>query len=347
MTDAAAPRSYRPGEWFGLFGDHATVLLPPSQKERVMALWALVDDGAGFDEVLDVLVSGGLSELPGFVLVGTDGGDTRVVIRGDARGRFTTASSTVEVTGAEAVTWAERTIPGVTGMRLVVDEGSGLGAPYPVGSGLVRVSEVVAPTGADPDRLPDTDGTESDLPLADTAPPGPIGPEPDLPPPPPVPPVGAPSGPPPPVVRDRPPEPAPEDHDGLTGIIPPVEAEPAPVVTPPVATLVFSHGERVDVDRAVLVGRAPEPRGTADDRPRLVSVPSPAREISSTHLEVRPGSGPNHGSAVVIDLGSTNGTVLVQPGMVPEELEPGVEIPLLPGAILDLGDGVTIQATNP
>ena len=51
------------------------------------------------------------------------------------------------------------------------------------------------------------------------------------------------------------------------------------------------------------------------DQPRLVTVPSPHQEISSTHLEVRPGSGADHGSAVVTDLGSTNGTVLAQPGL--------------------------------
>ena len=81
--------------------------------------------------------------------------------------------------------------------------------------------------------------------------------------------------------------------------------------------------------------------------PHLVPVPSPHHEISSTHLEVRPGSGADHGSAVVTDLGSTNGTLLVQPGMPPEDLKPGVGVQLLPGAVLDLGDGVVIQVVTP
>jgi hypothetical protein len=120
------------------------------------------------------------------------------------------------------------------------------------------------------------------------------------------------------------------------------------VVNRPVAKLVLSSGEKVEVDRAVLVGRAPEARRiAASEQPRLVTVPSPQQEISSTHLEVRPGSGADHGSAVVTDLGSTNGTVLVQPGLAPEDLQPGVPVQLLPGAILDLGDGITIQVTNP
>ncbi|WP_186347772.1 FHA domain-containing protein, partial [Nocardioides deserti] len=166
-----------------------------------------------------------------------------------------------------------------------------------------------------------------------------------------------------PPVPPPPPPPAPEasDHDGETraGALDPTpfERKPsgipgqpqAPAVTSrPVARLVISHGETVDVDRAVLVGRAPEARRfTSTEQPRLVTVPSPQQEISSTHLEVRPGSGADHGLAVVTDLGSTNGTVLVQPGLGPEDLQPGVAVQLIPGAVIDLGDGVTIQVARP
>jgi hypothetical protein len=45
-------------------------------------------------------------------------------------------------------------------------------------------------------------------------------------------------------------------------------------------------------------------------------------------------------------MGSTNGTVLVQPGLSPEDLQPGMPVQLLPGAVIDLGDGVTIHVTN-
>ena len=157
-----------------------------------------------------------------------------------------------------------------------------------------------------------------------------------------MPPVGVPSGPPPPIEHDG------NTQAGQLGEPASDEAEPPPVVTRPVARLVFSSGDDVDVDRAVLVGRAPEARRfTSGDQPSLVAVPSPAQEISSTHLEIRPGAGADHGSAVVTDLGSTNGTVLVQPGLPPEDLKPGIAVQLIPGAIIDLGDGVTIQVINP
>jgi hypothetical protein len=131
---------------------------------------------------------------------------------------------------------------------------------------------------------------------------------------------------------------------------PPVPGqEMAPdVVSQPVAALVFSTGEVVAVDRTVLVGRAPEARRFAShDQPHVVTVPSPQQEISSTHLEIRPGAGADHGAAIATDLGSTNGTVLALPGLDPEEMKPGIAVSLVPGTVLDLGDGVTIQVTHP
>ena len=361
MTDVTAARSYRPGQWFGIFGEHAEVLLPPSEKARVGTLWALVDDGAGFDVVLDALISEGLRDLPGFVLVATFDGETKVVIRGEARAWFTTGDGTVEVAGTDLTTWAERSFTGVTATRLVVGpqgEEVAEGGPLPIDNGLVRVSEVVAPIESSapaaapepvpvpvPGPTPEPEAEPTPEPEPESEPSPESVPEPVLPPTPPPPsPLGAPSGSPP------------IEHDGntQTGLIAEpdpgeanVDAEASPAVSRPVARLVFSSGENLEVDRAVLVGRAPEARRfTSGDQPQLVTVPSPAHEISSTHLEIRPGSGADHGSAVVTDLGSTNGTVLVQPGLPPEDLQAGIAVQLIPGAIIDLGDGVTIQVIN-
>ena len=123
---------------------------------------------------------------------------------------------------------------------------------------------------------------------------------------------------------------------------------PAPDVTSVVARLVISSGQTVDVDRATVIGRAPETKQySEEDPPRLVTVPSAHYEISSTHIEVRPGTGADHGTAVVTDLGSTNGTVVVQPGLGPQDLAPGEPVQLLPGALIDIGDGITIQVMQP
>lgn len=630
-----------PGTWFGIIGESATVLLPPSEKSRAGALWALVDDGAGFDEVLDALVATGLSSLPGFVLISgdvtPDGGSVRTVVRGPSVVSFEAGEGTVEVDGSSSKTWVERTLEGVTRMSVSLGEEGATGEPMTALGGLLRVSglevpppapesthddspasragfvaapvaveegaddSVDEPAPADPltDPLPeesyadsandldsaddldsaeeqgpdedepvaappslsvvppipvsgdlpgleadseadaesDSDsgadlGSDSELdedsesdepisvnrgdesgdasaprhddltepaeafempaasqdsddqdfpepasgsyvddyasdehaaavassfgpspispePAADvdasdvetevlqavdeeiydgpeaeaeaedepespqapafgppsmpppppltTPPPPPVEPPParfegapaeglieaapapndasmtDIPPAPPAPPAfPAPPVPPappaPPVApipetHDEPvweePNPDEDDHDGLTRIgvgedlnagLAGIPGQPeAPKVTAyPVARLEFSSGDRVEVDRVVLVGRAPEAsRFTPTEQPMLVTVPSPHQEISSTHCEIRPGAGVDHGAAVVTDLGSTNGTVLVQPGLGPEDLRPGVPVQLMPGAVIDLGDSLTIRVTNP
>lgn len=342
--------SYRPGAWFGIFGENATVVLPSSEKHRVAALWELVDDGAGFDEVLDALIASGLRDLPGFVLISFTGSATQVVLRGAARATFTAAGETVEVEGAAATTWVERSLSDVTRTEITLDADEVEGENLTIGSGLVRLARVesppyvdrveqpeveqprVAPEPVEPERSLANEllGAPTEQFTVEPAPEGSPGPQADL------------------------------DHDGLTRTgawdspqfareQPGIPGQPqAPDVTArPVARLVFSSGETIDVDRAILVGRAPEARRSTTDQPRLVSVPSPHQEISSTHLEIRPGSGADHGTAVVTDLGSTNGTVLVQPGLPPEDLPPGIAVQLLPGAIIDLGDGVTVQVTIP
>ena len=230
-------------------------------------------------------------------------------------------------------------MPGVTGLRLSVAEGDGEGPAYTLGSGLVRASSVVQPA---PEAAADTGPLVAASapapepyvgdPLTDQIPAQPIEP---------AAPTSGPAAYVPPVPEVVPPaEPgAPAPASGIHA------AEPA-VASTPVARLVFSTGEVVDVDRPVVVGRAPRLRGDGDDETRLVTVPSPHQEISSTHLEIRPGSAADQGSAVVTDLGSTNGTLVVQPGLPAEDLQPGIAVQLLPGAIVDLGEGVTIQVAG-
>lgn len=310
-------RSYRPGSWFAILGERTTVLLPPGEGARVPGLWRLVDDGAGFDEVLDALIAQGLRGLAGFVLLAEDDGAVRIVVRGAARARLSGAGGEVEVAGSLGSTWVERTVPGVTRLRVDVpgeaDEGIGGQADgLRVDGGLVRVSRI-------------------DQPPADAPAPGPA--EPAVP--------SGPAGPSGPAYDD-----AETQAISLADLPDRRATERLAQDGPPrpVARLHFSTGERVDVDRVVLVGRAPEARRfAAGEQPRLVSVDSPHQEVSSTHLEVRPGTGPDAGVAVLTDLGSTNGTWLLQPGEEAEELRAGLAERLRPGAVIDLGDGVTIR----
>ena len=61
------------------------------------------------------------------------------------------------------------------------------------------------------------------------------------------------------------------------------------MVSAPVATLVFSTGDVVEVDRAVLVGRAPEARRYAShEQPRTVATTTPTTLASWAYDTLRP-----------------------------------------------------------
>ncbi|NYF10367.1 hypothetical protein HDC94_001523 [Leifsonia sp. AK011] len=99
-------------------------------------------------------------------------------------------------------------------------------------------------------------------------------------------------------------------------------------------------GHLVALDVPCYIGRNPHPpRISRETAPRLVRVPSPAREVSSTHLEVR-----EVGTAVVVtDLRSTNGTSVLTPGSSPRTLRQGESIVVPAGTLLDLGDDNVLQ----
>ncbi len=385
--DATHTRTFTAGDWYAVVGDQVTALLPADARARVAGLWDLADGGASFEEVLDGLLADGLSNLSGFALVGHGDRTRVLVrgavtatfrtpegyvvlehepdvlwvdrtLDGVTGGRISVGDSTDQpglalvagVTRASAVQFGE-----VGG----ADAGAPVAEPAPA----VVVADVAEETA--PFEAERSEPTPE--PVVEPEPEPVVEPEPEPEPlPEPSEPLtfGAPSGDDPtptgeqPAVTDDAPYPG-NDHDGQTTVGPPVEEfvrpsvgipgqELAPaVVAHPVAKLIFSTGDVVDVDRVILVGRAPEARRFASsDQPHLVTVSSPNHEISSTHLEIRPGAGADHGMAVVTDMGSTNGTVLVQPGLPPEDLQAGIAVSLIPGAILDLGDGVTIQTTN-
>ena len=104
------------------------------------------------------------------------------------------------------------------------------------------------------------------------------------------------------------------------------------------ARIVLSTGLVVGLDRPVLIGRAPQVTRVANrELPRLVTVPSPQHDISRTHAEVR-----QEGDQVlVVDLESTNGVLVQQPGIGARRLHPGEPGVVACGEVVDLGDGVT------
>ena len=113
---------------------------------------------------------------------------------------------------------------------------------------------------------------------------------------------------------------------------------------PVLAVLRASDGSTAELDRPVLIGRAPSADPSDSRVSRLMTVPSPNHDISRTHLEVVG----EDWQIVVTDLNSTNGTVLIRPGAVDrQQLAPGEPVTVQVGSVMELGDGVSVLIDFP
>jgi hypothetical protein len=143
--------------------------------------------------------------------------------------------------------------------------------------------------------------------------------------------------PPPALVEPPAPEPRPLPVAPPAG--PPADAEPAPAGAPGFRLLLLD-GTELPVDRPIYVGRRPSPpRIHTGPAPRLVTLRSPARELSATHLELRVVGG----ALVATDMRSTNGTVVGLPGSAPRTLIRGESAVVVPGTRIDLGEGAVLD----
>jgi hypothetical protein len=125
----------------------------------------------------------------------------------------------------------------------------------------------------------------------------------------------------------------------------PVAAQgPQFVAYPILAVLRVSDGTSAELDRPILIGRAPSTDRSNSRAPRLMTVPSPNHDISRAHLEVAP----DGWQILVTDLNSTNGTILVRPGGGDrQQLTPGEPVPVQVGSVIELGDGVSVLIDFP
>lgn len=114
--------------------------------------------------------------------------------------------------------------------------------------------------------------------------------------------------------------------------------------TRPVYRARLADGREVPIDGTVYVGRRPSiPRIHTGPDPRLVKLPSPGRELSATHLELRLVGG----ALVATDMRSTNGTILRLPGTAPRTLIRGESAVIVAGTRIDLGEDAVIDILPP
>jgi hypothetical protein len=116
--------------------------------------------------------------------------------------------------------------------------------------------------------------------------------------------------------------------------------DPFVTARPVLGALRFSTGDVVSLDRGVVMGRAPRMPDVNDpQRPHVVQLASPSDEISRTHLEVRL----DGWHVIVVDLGSTNGTMVTPPGQDTTKLRENDPLVIEPGTVVSLADEVSFE----
>lgn len=112
------------------------------------------------------------------------------------------------------------------------------------------------------------------------------------------------------------------------------------VPRPSLGQIVLSTGEEVALDQDIIIGRRPRSSAGVGRQPaRLVIVPSPRKQISRSHCELRI----DDWDVRLHDLGSNNGTYLTRPGQAPVRLDENVPTVLKPGDVVELGEEVSFR----
>jgi hypothetical protein len=114
------------------------------------------------------------------------------------------------------------------------------------------------------------------------------------------------------------------------------------VPRPVLGVLRLSLGDVIALDRGVVMGRSPRTDFTGldgEERPHVVKLPSADGDISRTHLRITL----DGWHVLVTDLNSTNGTLLTLPGHEPQQLRPGEPVPMQPGTVVTLAEGIDFR----
>jgi hypothetical protein len=126
------------------------------------------------------------------------------------------------------------------------------------------------------------------------------------------------------------------------GAAEPVVPEGAAEPVAPAQVLVGIRGQDpVSLDAPAVFGRRPAETRRSEAPSMLITVVSPNREVSASHVRIE-----RAGAVVVVtDLRSRNGTVVTAEGGRPRRLRPG-EAVVVPGeAAVEIGDGTIIDIT--
>ncbi|WP_026424754.1 FHA domain-containing protein [Actinokineospora inagensis] len=358
---------YRPGGWVAVTGPRTWLLVAADAAAPLVArCWELARAGADEVELVGAIAADGLRAVRDFAVAGFAEGAGQVIVRGAARVELTgTDGSTRVVTAEHVSTWVETRLDRST-VRLVLGGPVTEGSALPLDSGVVRaggldielaqalvpaepaeaVQAVAAPVVVSPaavavtvpettklpvdertTHLPAEGTTEvithlawavAEDPGATRARPATAA-APTL-----VPAIRCDSGHwnPPHAVACR-----------VCGAgVPP--QQPVDIPRPTLGALRLSSGDLVQLDRGVLLGRAPDVGSDQSVRPHVVRLRSPDGDISRNHVEIRLLGW----QVFAVDLGSRNGTVVAPPADLPFDLVAYQPVEIVPGTVVSLAD---------
>lgn len=266
------------------------------------SLWnMLADPEATLADVLSVLAAAPPSDLADMAvieLIDVPSKSVSVAVRGAARVELDGAGDAVDG-GRGAGAWSRGGAHEVSGMTLRLASAGGSVGTLPLARGVVRSDRL---DWGPPPSPPEQTHTPEQAPAAEEV----------------DPPLAT-------VRRERLPqaEPLIDDRTELS--------RSARRRRPPV--LRIGNERPVDLTLPVVLGRSPRP--ARHPGARLVTVPSPHREISGSHLEVHL----DGDDLVARDLDSTNGTIVRNPDGSSMLLRQGAQVRVALGASLDLGEG--------
>lgn len=146
---------YVAGDWVAISAPGRWLIVQISPRnDAVRRLWKSISGRASVEDVLDLLVAGGLRATPPFALawLGPDGG--RIVVRGSATARAGTAEQMREITAEPGATWRDELLPvGVEHVVLAAMSESELvgqtgAVELPMAEGVTRAGMVVLRAGS-------------------------------------------------------------------------------------------------------------------------------------------------------------------------------------------------------
>ncbi|WP_166997790.1 FHA domain-containing protein [Paramicrobacterium fandaimingii] len=295
--------------------DRTLIALDAAADPRLVdQLWERVSNGADFESLVGFMPAESAGRPLSFVLIGdiaesADGASFMALVNGQTGFDVAVAGAPQHIAPSGSSPWLRTRLQQVT--HVAIGAKAGAAAPQlPLGAGVVAASRVDVSIGAAPQ------------PTASAAAPG-----------------NATSS---SVLLDA----HGDAHDGqtvarvpgavmLTG---PVRLANVPHTRP---TKMFGYrvngGQAFGLDLPHRFGRSPRVASGGDAR--LVPLLSPTKTVSATHLDVR-----QIGDAVVVsDLGSTNGTSVIEPGTQWRRMAPGESVAVAAGTFIDLGDGNVIE----